>query len=54
MNGFGKLRRCTERDAAVVDLYFSLDSTFVGVRALLRRARQTYRRLGRPTTTRLK
>jgi transposase len=54
MNGFGKLRRCTERDAAVVDLYLFLAATFVVVRALIRRARQTYRWPGRPTTTRLK
>lgn len=54
MNGYGKLRRCTERDAAVVDLYLFLAATFVVVRALIRRARQTYRWPGRPTTTRLK
>ena len=54
MNGYGKLRRCTERDAAVVDLYLFLAATFVVVRALIRRARQAYRWPGRPTTTRLK
>lgn len=54
MNGYGKLRRCTERDAAVVDLYLFLAAAFVVVRALIRRARQTFRWPGRPTTTRLK
>jgi hypothetical protein len=54
MNGYGKLRRCTERDGAVVDFYLFLAATFVVVRALIRRARQTYRWPGRPTTTRLK
>ncbi len=54
MNGYGKLRRCTERDGAVVDLYLFLAAAFVVVRALIRRARQIYRWPGRPTTTRLK
>ena len=54
MNGYGKLRRCTERDGAVVDFYLFLAATFVVVRALIRRARQLYRWPGRPTTTRLK
>ena len=54
MNGYGKLRRCTERDAAVVDLYLFLAAALVVVRALIRRARQAYRWPGRPTTTRLK
>ncbi len=54
MNGFGKLRRCTERDRAVVDFYRFLAATFVVVRARIRRARQLYRWPGRPTTTRLK
>ena len=54
MNGYGKLRRCTERDRAVVDFYLFLAATFVVVRALIRRARQLYRWPGRPTTTRLK
>jgi len=54
MNGYGKLRRCTERDRAVVDFYLFLAATFVVVRALIRCARQLYRWPGRPTTTRLK
>lgn len=54
MNGYGKLRRCTERDGAVVDFYLFLAATLVVVRALIRRARQLYRWPGRPTTTRLK
>jgi hypothetical protein len=54
MNGYGRLRRCTERDARVVDLYLFLAAAFVVVRALIRHARQTYRWPGRPTTTRLK
>jgi hypothetical protein len=54
MNGYGKLRRCTERNGMVVDLYLFLAATFVVARALIRRARQIYRWPARPTTTRLK
>lgn len=54
MNGYGKLRRCTERDGRVVDFYLFLAAAFVTVRALIRQARQLYRWPGRPTTRRLK
>ena len=54
MNGYGKLRRCTERDGAVVDFYLFLAAAFVTVRALIREARQRFRWEGRPTTRRLK
>jgi hypothetical protein len=54
MNGYGKLRRCTERDGAVVDFYLFLAAAFVTVRALIRQARQRFRWHGRPTTRRLK
>ena len=33
MNGYGKLRRCTERSGRVMDLYLFLAATFVVVRA---------------------
>jgi len=54
MNGYGKLRRCTDRDAAIVDFYLYLAATFVTVRALIRQARTRYRWDTRPTTRRLK
>jgi transposase len=54
MNGYGKLRRCCERDGAIVDFYLYLAAAFVTVRALIRRARKRYRWAGRPTTRRLK
>ncbi|HEV2254689.1 MAG TPA: IS5 family transposase [Streptosporangiaceae bacterium] len=54
MNGFGKLRRCCERDGAVVEFYLYLAAAFVTVRALIRRARSVYRWDTRPTTRRLK
>jgi len=54
MNGYGKLRRMTDRDAAIVGFYLYLAATFVTVRALIQRARHRYRWDTRPTTKRLK
>ncbi|MEZ0076942.1 hypothetical protein ABH927_006324 [Planotetraspora sp. GP83] len=54
MNGYGKLRRCTEIDATVVDFYLYLAAAFVTVRQLIQRARKLYRWDSRPTTRRLK
>lgn len=54
MNGYGKLRRCTEKTAAVVDFYLFLAAAFVVTRCLIRAARTRYRWPGRPTTRRLK
>jgi len=53
MNGYGKLRRCTERTGHVVDLYLFLAATFVVARSLIREARRRYRWPNRPTTRRL-
>ena len=54
MNGYGKLRRCTETTGARVDFYLFLAATFVVTRMLIQRARTRYRWPGRPTTRRLK
>jgi hypothetical protein len=54
MNGFGKLRRCTEKAKAVVDFYLFLAAALVVVRQLIQQARNRYRWPGRPTTRRLK
>lgn len=54
MNGYGKLRRCTERTGVVVDFYLFLAATFVVARCLIQRARETFRWPDRPTTRRLK
>ena len=54
MNGYGKLLRCTDRDATIVDFYLYLAAAFVTVRALIREARTRYRWDTRPTTRRLK
>jgi IS5 family transposase len=54
MNGYGKLRRMTDRDATIVRFYLYLAAAFVTVRALIQRARRRYRWDTRPTTKRLK
>ena len=54
LNGFGKLRRCTERCRPVVDFYLFLAAAIVVLRRLLQQARRRYRWPGRPTTRRLK
>lgn len=54
MNGYGKLRRCTERRGVVVDFYLLLAAAFVVTRCLIREARSRYRWPARPTTRRLK
>lgn len=54
MNGFGKLRRCTDKRAVIVDFYLSLAAAFVIVRRLIQAARPRYRWDGRPTVRRLK
>jgi hypothetical protein len=54
MNGYGKLRRCTERDAKIVDFYLYLAAALVTIRQLIQRARNCYRWDTRPTTKRLK
>ena len=54
MNGYGKLRRCTDRNGTIVDFYLHLAAALVTVRALIREARTRYRWDTRPTTRRLK
>lgn len=54
MNGYGKLRRCTEKAKSAVDFYLFLAATFVVTRCLIQRARTRYRWPGRPTARRLK
>ena len=54
MNGYGKLRRCTDRDGAIVDFYLYLAAALLTVRRLIQRARTLYRWDTRPTVRRLK
>jgi hypothetical protein len=53
MNGYGKLRRCTERNAKIVGLYLYL-AALVTIRQLIQRARNRYRWDTRPITKGLK
>jgi hypothetical protein len=54
MNGYGKLRRITDRDATIICFYLYLAAALVTVRQLIQRARHRYRWDTRPTTKRLK
>ncbi len=54
MNGYGKLRRCTEKLRPVVDFYLFLAAALVVLRQLIQRARLRYRWPSRPTARRLK
>ena len=54
MNGYGKLRRCTETTGAVVAFSLFLAAAFVVTRLLIQRARTRYRWPTRPTTRRLR
>jgi transposase len=54
MNGYGKLRRCTEKRKAVVDFYLFLAAALVVLRRLIQEARTRYRWSDRPTVRRLK
>lgn len=54
MNGFGKVRRCTERRSTVVAMYLYLAAVFVVTRLLIQRARSSFRWDGQPTTRRLR
>lgn len=54
MNGYGKLRRCTEKQVTIVRFYLSLAAAIVVTRCLIREARSRYRWPARPTTRRLK
>jgi len=54
MNGFGKIRRRTDRNATTIDFYLYLAATIVTIRQLIQRARTLYRWDTRPTTRRLR
>jgi hypothetical protein len=54
MNGYGKLRRMTDRNPAIVVFYPYLAAAFVTIRQLIQHARTRYRWDTRPTTKRLK
>ncbi len=54
MDGYGKLRRCTGRNAKIVGFYLCLAAALVTIRPLIQRARARYRWDTRPATKRLK
>ena len=54
MNGYGQLRRCTEKRRSVVDVSLRLAAALGVLRQLIQRARLRYRWPARPTTRRLK
>ena len=54
MNGYGKLRRMTDRNAKIVEFYLYLAAALVTIRQIIQRARNRYRWDTRPATKRLK
>jgi len=54
MNGYGKIRRCTEKRRVVAELYLYLAAALTVLRRLINEARIRYRWPTRPTTRRLK
>jgi len=54
MNGYGKLRRFTDKRKIVVEFYLYLAAALTVIRRLINRARSQYRWPTRPTTRRLR
>jgi hypothetical protein len=54
LNGYGKLRRMTDRNATIVEFYLDLAAALVIIRQLIQRARNRHRWDTRPATKRLK
>jgi Transposase DDE domain len=54
MNGYGKLRRFTDKRKTIVEFYLYLAAALTVIRRLINRARSRYRWPTRPTTRRLR
>ena len=54
MNGYGKLRRFTDKRKIIVEFYLYLAATLTVTRRLINRARTLYRWPTRPSTRRLR
>jgi transposase len=54
LNGYGKLRRCTDKRKVIVEFWLCLAAAFTVIRRLINRARSRYRWPTRPTTRRLR
>ncbi len=50
MNGYGTLRRCTEKRRVIVEFYLFLAAALVVLRQLIQKARLLCRWLAPPTT----
>jgi hypothetical protein len=53
-NGYGKLRRFTDKRKVIVEFYLNLAAALTVLRRLINRARSSYRWPTRPTTRRLR
>ena len=53
-NGYGKLRRCTDKRKIIVEFYLYLAAALTVIHRLINRARILYRWPTRPTTRRLR
>ena len=53
MNGYGKLRRFTDKRKVIVEFYLNLAAALTVIRRLINQARNLYRWPTRPTTRRL-
>jgi hypothetical protein len=54
MNGYGKLRRFTDKRRVIVEFYLNLAAALTVIRRLINRGRKQYRWPTRPTTRRLR
>jgi hypothetical protein len=54
MNGYGKLRRFTDKRTIIAEFYLCLAAALTVIRRLINRARKLYRWPTRPTTRRLR
>jgi len=54
INGYGKLRRMTGRNAKIAEFYLHLAAALVIIRQIIQRARARYRWDTRPAIKRLK
>ena len=54
MNGYGKLRRCTDKRKVIVEFCLYLAAALTVIRRLINQARSRYRWATRPTTRRLR
>ena len=54
MNGYGKLRRFTDKRKTIIEFYLYLAAALTVIRRLINQARTHYRCPTRPTTRRLR